>query len=708
MIDATNHKTQRKKQLTIRYMLAVILVFCLSLSSLIVLEYIIKLQDGYGSVINVSGRQRMLSQQIALLSHELFECSPKEKCIQLRERLHDSLKLLETSHKHLTSGNGNNNSMVTLSPTLREMYFSPPFAVDQKVTEYISSVNDFLMMTSTSDRKVSLKNLSVYARGPLLTALNAVVKQYEKESNRYTEILKSSALLTFFLMIILLIALIVFGFRPMVNVVVENENMLNSILDSIPILMDIVSSNGTILYQSKFLIDLQGKATIGQKCFNAYASGLTHCDACPIPPKSHNLDKKAIALFDKLGPGIVVEISHLHIIFKGEKALLHTYQDITEQQKTEIFLRKAKEDADRASMAKSRFLANISHEIRTPMNAIIGFSDLTLETALDKTQTEYLGNIKHSSRSLLKIFDQILFFSQLETGSIPLQNKDFRIRETLEEMVYLFEDQAARRNISFTTHLDTKLPDIISGDGKQLQQILIQLLANSFKFTQHGSVTIDVRLHHLSDELATIRFSISDTGIGISKDQQKTLFDSFSQADESNTRKFGGIGLGLAITKRQVELMGGKLKVVSEPGQGSTFSFSISFSYIKSPGNSPSSKSFSRTKMVAGMKPTQPSPEKKTCPAIHRQSSKSFPFDFACCNEKAEVIILELLTKLESNQFDSTEKWNDLKGLLPSLESKTVKDIDNHISQYKFKEAAGLLSSILQQIQSDQSKRSQV
>ncbi len=687
-----------------RYMLAVTLVFCLSLSSLIVLEYIIKLQDGYSSVINVSGRQRMLSQQIALLSHELFECSSNEKYLQLRERLNSALRLLETSHKHLISGETGNNAMVSLSATLHKMYFEDPFSVDQKVTEYIESVTNFLTMPATSDRKVSLENLSVYARGPLLTALHAVVQQYERESNRYTEILKHSAILTFFLMIVLLVALIIFGFRPMVNVVVENENMLNSILDSIPILMDIVSTNGTILYQSKYLIDLQGGAAIGQKCFNAYASKPTLCDACPISTQNQDPGTKCIALFDKLGPGIVVEISHLHIMFKGEKALLHTFQDITEQQKTEAFLRKAKEDADRASMAKSRFLANISHEIRTPMNAIIGFSDLTLETALDNTQTEYLNNIKHSSRFLLKIFDQILSFSKLETGSIALQKEDFNIREIIEGLVCLFEDQAAQKDISLITHVDPALPDTILSDGKQLRQILSQLLGNSIKFTEQGSISISVHLSQLSNQLATMEFSISDTGIGVSNDQQKTLFSPFSQADESNTREFGGIGLGLAICKHQIELMGGKLQIDSELGRGSTFSFSIPFHYVKTTGHHNSHKPSLQANELYDHRSPQPSSENDISNNPQQQSRGSFQSEFSDCDKKTVAIIQELLEKLESNQFDSTEKWSDLKDLLPNNKSYIIDKIDAYISQYQFKEAAALLSEILQLIPKDESK----
>ncbi len=699
----TEQKSHRKKQLTIRYMVAVTLVFLLSLSSLIVLEYTLRLQEGYSSVINLSGRQRMLSQQIALLTHEILECNTSEKYTKLKEQFDRAVLLMETTHKHLISGKtGRDHADYTLSENLQKIYFQPPHDVDHLVTHYLSSIKKLLNQPFTQESHATLANLSLFARGPLLQALNSVVYAYERESNRYSQILKTCALVTFFLMFILLTGLIVFGFRPMVNVLVENENMLNSILDSTPILMDIVSMNGTILYQSKYLIDMQGTSAIGQKCFHAYTSGATHCDACPMATGTPNLDQKVIAFFDKIGTGIIVEISHLYIIFKGEKALLHTFQDITEQRRTEAYLIKAKEEADQASMAKSRFLANISHEIRTPMNAIVGFSDLTLETPLNARQAEYLNNIKTSSNSLLKIIDQILFFSNLDTGKISLQEEEFSVKNIFENLLFLFEERARQKNISLLVQLDPNIPAPLYGDGKQLHLILLQLVTNSLTFTEQGSIILAASLTQLSGQKARIEFAVSDTGIGMSSQQQNTLFETFSQADDSSTRKVGGTGLGLAICKQQVELLGGELLVDSQMDQGSTFSFSITFT-----------SAAKRKQHLTQKKSVAPARIKNTPEQIlsledsnmvkqQEQKEDSLAIDSAS-EEEITAALQKLSEMLAANHFSSIEQWNSLQKILPRHKSRTLKKLDDHIVKYEFKEASELLAKVSLQLHNNTS-----
>ncbi|GEM_PF-3952796 len=699
----TEQKSHRKKQLTMRYMLAVTLVFILSLSSLIVLEYTLRLQEGYSSVINLSGRQRMLSQQIALLTHEILECTSTEEYGKLKEQFDRAVLLMETTHKHLISGKtGSSHSDYTLSKNLQKIYFQPPHDVDRLVNQYLRSIKKLLNQPFTQESHATLADLSIFARGPLLQALNSVVYEYERESNSYSQILKTCALVTFFLMIILLTGLIVFGFRPMVNVLVENENMLNSILDSTPILMDIVSMNGTILYQSKYLIDMQGTSAIGQKCFHAYTSGATHCDACPMATATPDLDQKVIAFFDKIGTGIIVEISHLYIIFKGEKALLHTFQDITEQRRTEAYLIKAKEEADQASMAKSRFLANISHEIRTPMNAIIGFSDLTLETALNSRQAEYLNNIKSSSNSLLKIIDQILFYSNLDTGKISLQEEEFSVKDIFENLLLLFEERAGKKNISLLVQLDPAIPAPLYGDGKQLHLILLQLVTNSLTFTEHGSIVISATLTQLSEQTAHIEFAVSDTGIGMSTLQQNTLFDTFSQADDSSTRKIGGTGLGLAICKQQVELLGGELLVDSKIDQGSTFSFSISFTAAAGEKHNRDRK---KPAPPAGIKSdSTQSLRLEESGILQQQARKEAPLPRdSASTEEVTVALQKLSEMLAANHFSSIEQWNRLKKILPRHKSSTLEKLDDHISKYEFKEASELLAKVSLQLHNNTS-----
>jgi signal transduction histidine kinase/PAS domain-containing protein len=378
----------------------------------------------------------------------------------------------------------------------------------------------------------------------------------------------------------------------------QQWDMLKITFDTAPVGMLLLEEDLSIRYVNKSVTEMVGKDVCeiidkkpgeGLCCVNFLGSKADcgsgpHCSTCPIRQTIESVIKSGksvnqcevqttlLIAENEIKPWFKISVEPVEM--HGSRHAIVVLEDVTRWKQSEEELRTAKEKAEAASKAKGQFLANMSHEIRTPMNAIIGFSDLLRDEQLTETQQNYIDTIANSSHHLLQVINGVLDFSKIEAGKLDIDIEECSLRQLLSVVISMMQGLASEKGLEFAICENGDLPVNIYTDSSRLQQCLINLANNAIKFTEQGYVHINVSLQERG-QASYIRFDVADTGIGIGSEKQKKIFESFTQADGSTSRKYGGTGLGLTITKQLAQLLGGELTLQSEEGKGSVFSLVI-------------------------------------------------------------------------------------------------------------------------------------
>jgi len=361
----------------------------------------------------------------------------------------------------------------------------------------------------------------------------------------------------------------------------RNERNLRAVFQAAPIPMVLVRQRDGVIVRANraaaelFGMPLDDLAGLAGNAF--HVSGESSLPLCGPAAGRTGVDGREIEVEDRRGQRHWALVSSHPIDYFNEPAHILSYADVSALKHVQRELTVAKEAAEAATRAKSQFVANMSHEIRTPLNAVTGFCLLAERTALDAKQRGYLNSIRKATELLLGIINNILDFSKLDAGKAVLERADFSLAELVSDLLDLFGVLADERSVILDARLADDVPELLRGDAHRLKQVLTNLLGNALKFTEQGRVQLNIAREARDDGALVLRFEIVDTGIGIAPEALGRLFESFSQADESITRKHGGTGLGLAICQSLVTLMGGEIGVRSTLGRGSTFWFTVPF-----------------------------------------------------------------------------------------------------------------------------------
>src|SRR5579862_5698963 len=358
--------------------------------------------------------------------------------------------------------------------------------------------------------------------------------------------------------------------------VAERTSYLNALIQNSPLGIMVVDAEENVqLCNSAFekLVNCRQQDIVGKSIASAFSDVEPLLEAHRLAVDETPINRMA-RLQREDQPPVDIELHTVGLMVDGKLVgSLGLYQDVSIRTRAVEEMKRAKDAAEIASQAKSEFLANMSHEIRTPLNGVMGMTDLALDTELTNEQREYLDTVKISADSLLTVINDILDFSKIEAGKVELDFADFDLRDNLEGILKTLALRADEKNLELLCEIAPEVPGIVHSDSSRLDQIIVNLVSNAIKFTQEGEVALKVQLETKEGQDCILHFTVADTGIGVPLEKQKLIFDPFTQADSSTTRKYGGTGLGLTISMRLVHMMGGEIWMKSEVGKGTQLHF---------------------------------------------------------------------------------------------------------------------------------------
>ena len=421
------------------------------------------------------------------------------------------------------------------------------------------------------------------------------------------------------------------------------RDLLRALMDNIPDRIYFKDVQSRFLRSSKSMVQRLGvkdsDAILGKTDFDFHPKELArefYEDEQRIILLGQPLINKLERQFDTEGREIWASVTKIPIYSQSGAiaGIIGISRDVTQLKLTEAALKQARDSALESARVKSEFLANMSHEIRTPMNAITGMTGLLLDTQLSQEQLEYASTIRHSTETLLIIINDILDFSKIEAGKLTLEIIDFELRDAVESTAEMLAELAHKKGLELNCWLAPDVPNCLRGDPGRLRQVLANLLSNATKFTANGEVILRVTKLDETATHAVLHFAVTDTGVGISPEAMRRIFNAFTQADGSTTRKYGGTGLGLSICKQLLALMGGEIGAESVPGRGSTFWFKLPLE--KQPPNAAARREF-KSGNLTGLRVLVVDDTKTQCDILHDQLSR-LKMEVACASSGGEAL----------------------------------------------------------------------